>query len=257
MLLFLFTAKVDSANGDANNPIGNSKTLHDRRAASFRKSINQRSGTSDGLNQLTPSELVEYNPLLETHTPTTRLAYAKFKSFTLKRVKEEEKPSSSSSNNENAIENLEKEPSKNATTFENENTKSGSGGNSQTTSIQINQVHVLQQPQQHTTNNNNNGTVVSLNSENHPETLAPISKNNKKLIHFSPPSPVGESQQSNIQQHHLLHSSPKIDSSPTLSQKSIGKEHAFKKYEQFALKILAAFLGSSRSKHNFTKFLLL
>ena len=257
MLLFLFTAKVDSANGDANNPIGNSKTLHDRRAASFRKSINQRSGTSDGLNQLTPSELVEYNPLLETHTPTTRLAYAKFKSFTLKRVKEEEKPSSSSSNNENAIENLEKEPSKNATTFENENTKSGSGGNSQTTSIQINQVHVLQQPQQYTTNNNSNGTVVSLNSENHPETLAPISKINKKLIHFSPPSPVGESQQSNIQQHHLLHSSPKIDSSPTLSQKSIGKEHAFKKYEQFALKILAAFLGSSRSKHNFTKFLLL
>ena len=227
MLLFLFTAKVDSANGDANNPIGNSKTLHDRRAASFRKSINQRSETSDGLNQLTPSELVEYNPLLETHTPTTRLAYAKFKSFTLKRVKEEEKPSS---NNENAIENLEKEPSKNATTFENENTKSGSGsgGNSQTTSIQINQVHVLQQPQQHTTNNNNNGAVVSLNSENHPETLAPISKINKKLIHFSPPSPVGESQQSNIQQHHLLHSSPKIDSSPTLSQKSIGKEYALK-----------------------------
>ena len=250
MLLFLFTAKVDSANGDANNPIGNSKTLHDRRAASFRKSINQRSGTSDGLNQLTPSELVEYNPLLETHTPTTRLAYAKFKSFTLKRVKEEEKPSSSS-NNENAIENLEKEPSKNATTFENENTKSGSGGNSQTTSIQINQVHVLQQPQQHTTNNNNNGTVVSLNSENHPETLAPISKINKKLIHFSPPSPVGESQQSNIQQHHLLHSSPKIDSSPTLSQKSIGKEHAFKNTRCFFWEV------ASRSKHNFTKFFLL
>ena len=82
--IFFFTGKVDSANGDANNPIGSSKTLHDRRVASFRKSINQRGGSRDGLNQLTPSELVEYNPLLENHTPTTRLAYAKFKSFTLK-----------------------------------------------------------------------------------------------------------------------------------------------------------------------------
>ena len=110
---------MDSANGDANNPIGSSKTLHDRRAASFRKSINQRSVTSDGMNQLTPSELVEYNPLLETHTPTTRLAYAKFKSFTLKRVKEEK-----STNNDDAVENLEKKP-KHAATFENKN-ESGS-----------------------------------------------------------------------------------------------------------------------------------
>ena len=100
---------MDSANGDANNPIGSSKTLHDRRVASFRKSINQRGGSRDGLNQLTPSELVEYNPLLENHTPTTRLAYAKFKSFTLKGVKEEEKLS-------NDAENLEKKPKH--TTFE-------------------------------------------------------------------------------------------------------------------------------------------
>ena len=32
----------------------------------------------------TAAELVEYNPLLKNYTPTTRLAYAKFKSFALK-----------------------------------------------------------------------------------------------------------------------------------------------------------------------------
>ena len=91
------------------------------------------------------------------------------------------------------------------------------------TAIQI-QANVLQQPQQHT-NNNNNGRVVSLNSDHHPESLAPIiSKNNKKLIHFSPPTPA--EQQSNIQ--FQLQRSSKIDSSPTLSQKSIGKKHALK-----------------------------
>ena len=44
----------------------------------------ERGGSENDLDTLTAKELVIYNPLLKKHTPTTRLAYAKFKSFNLK-----------------------------------------------------------------------------------------------------------------------------------------------------------------------------
>jgi hypothetical protein len=50
--------------------------------ASFRQSVLSRGASQEDLNSLTDAELVDYNPLLADYTPTTRLAYAKFKSFT-------------------------------------------------------------------------------------------------------------------------------------------------------------------------------
>ena len=68
--------------------------------ASIRQTMVERGGTENDLDTLTPSELVSYNPLLKKYTPTTRLAYAKFKSFNLK--------SSSSNNNKNPFSNVAK-----------------------------------------------------------------------------------------------------------------------------------------------------
>ena len=52
--------------------------------ASIRRTMVERGGSENDLDTLTAKELVIYNPLLKKHTPTTRLAYAKFKSFNLK-----------------------------------------------------------------------------------------------------------------------------------------------------------------------------
>ena len=52
--------------------------------ASIRQTMVERGGTENDLDTLTASELVSYNPLLKKYTPTTRLAYAKFKSFHLR-----------------------------------------------------------------------------------------------------------------------------------------------------------------------------
>ena len=55
--------------------------------ASFRRTILARGGSEEELNKLSAAELVHINPLLQNYTPTTRLAYAKFKSFVTKDLK--------------------------------------------------------------------------------------------------------------------------------------------------------------------------
>ena len=49
--------------------------------ASFRKTMMMRGTSVEDLNAMTAEELVQYNPRLIDYTPTTRLAYAKFKTL--------------------------------------------------------------------------------------------------------------------------------------------------------------------------------
>lgn len=49
--------------------------------ASFRKTLLLRGTSVDDLNAMTAEELVQYNPKLAEYTPTTRIAYAKFKTL--------------------------------------------------------------------------------------------------------------------------------------------------------------------------------
>ena len=67
--------------------------------ASIRRTMVERGGTENDLDTLTASELVSYNPLLKKYTPTTRLAYAKFKSFNLKSSKRNDNPFSNIAKN--------------------------------------------------------------------------------------------------------------------------------------------------------------
>lgn len=87
VMLFLDAKRSPPSSGDGSvgvDHIGSNKTFQERRMASFRRTILARGGSEDELNTLTASELVNYNPLLKNYTPTTRLAYAKFKSFALR-----------------------------------------------------------------------------------------------------------------------------------------------------------------------------
>ena len=49
--------------------------------------VRDRGGSEDELHKLSADELVHFNPILKNYTPTTRLAYAKFKSFVAKDLK--------------------------------------------------------------------------------------------------------------------------------------------------------------------------
>ena len=49
--------------------------------ATFRKTLLLRGSSVEDLNAMTAEELVQYNPKLVDYTPTTRLAYAKFKTL--------------------------------------------------------------------------------------------------------------------------------------------------------------------------------
>ena len=75
--------------GSMVDPIGSTRTLQETRMASFRRTILARGGSQEEINKLSAAELVHYNPLLKNYTPTTRLAYAKFKSFVAKDFKVE------------------------------------------------------------------------------------------------------------------------------------------------------------------------
>ena len=55
--------------------------------ASFRKTMMLRGTSVEDLNTMTAEELVQYNPRLIDYTPTTRLAYAKFKTLGIEIVK--------------------------------------------------------------------------------------------------------------------------------------------------------------------------
>ena len=72
---------------DMIDPIGSTRNLQDTRMANFRRTILARGGSEDELHKLSADELVHFNPLLKNYTPTTRLAYAKFKSFVAKDLK--------------------------------------------------------------------------------------------------------------------------------------------------------------------------
>jgi hypothetical protein len=61
--------------------IGSTSTFQERRLASFRKTLLLRGTSVEDLNAMTAEELVQYNPRLIDYTPTTRLAYAKFKTL--------------------------------------------------------------------------------------------------------------------------------------------------------------------------------
>ena len=75
--------------GSMVDPIGSTRTLQESRMASFRRTILARGGSQEEINKLSAAELVHINPLLKNYTPTTRLAYAKFKSFVAKDFKVE------------------------------------------------------------------------------------------------------------------------------------------------------------------------
>ena len=74
-------------NNDMIDPIGSTRNLADTRMANFRRTILARGGSEDELHKLSADELVHFNPILKNYTPTTRLAYAKFKSFVAKDLK--------------------------------------------------------------------------------------------------------------------------------------------------------------------------
>lgn len=81
--------------------IGSSRTIAERRMASYRKTILARGGSQDDLNQMTAEELVEFNPKLRDYTPHTRLAYAKFKSLgKLSKLVKEPRPEFSRQNSQ-------------------------------------------------------------------------------------------------------------------------------------------------------------
>ena len=61
--------------------IGSTKAFEQRRLASFKKTLLLRGTSVEDLNGMTAEELVEYNPKLVDYTPTTRIAYAKFKTL--------------------------------------------------------------------------------------------------------------------------------------------------------------------------------
>jgi hypothetical protein len=61
--------------------IGSTRTFQEKRLATFRKTLLLRGSSVEDLNAMTAEELVQYNPKLVDYTPTTRLAYAKFKTL--------------------------------------------------------------------------------------------------------------------------------------------------------------------------------
>ena len=63
--------------------IGSSQTSLRRSQTSIRRRIQHENEML--LNTLNPDKIVEYNPNLENFSPTTRVAYAKFKVNTLKK----------------------------------------------------------------------------------------------------------------------------------------------------------------------------
>ena len=87
IIKFVFSERSRHPSEVSIDPIGSTRTFQDRRMASFRRTILARGGSQDELNSLTATELVNYNPLLKNYTPTTRLAYAKFKSFNIKNAR--------------------------------------------------------------------------------------------------------------------------------------------------------------------------
>ena len=82
--ILLSAPSEDGSEGTSSDQIGSDIALQQRRMASIRRTMVERGGSENDLDTLTAKELVIYNPLLKKHTPTTRLAYAKFKSFNLK-----------------------------------------------------------------------------------------------------------------------------------------------------------------------------
>ncbi|XP_069993732.1 transient receptor potential protein [Penaeus vannamei] len=69
--------------------IGSSETSLRRSQTSIRRRIQYENEKL--LKSLNPDDIAEYNPNLRSHTPTTRIAYAKFKVNTLKKEKEKQK----------------------------------------------------------------------------------------------------------------------------------------------------------------------
>ena len=73
-MLLLDKRKITQSNSDpiTTDPIGTAKTFHERRMASFRKTVLERGGSQEELSNLTATELTHYNPLLADYTPMTR-----------------------------------------------------------------------------------------------------------------------------------------------------------------------------------------
>ncbi|XP_066978141.1 transient receptor potential protein isoform X2 [Macrobrachium rosenbergii] len=69
--------------------IGSSETSLRRSQTSIKRRIQYENEKL--LQSMNPDNIAEYNPNLESHTPTTRVAYAKFKVATLKKEKEKQK----------------------------------------------------------------------------------------------------------------------------------------------------------------------
>lgn len=69
--------------------IGSSQTSLRRSQTSIRRRIQYENEKL--LSSLNPDDIAEYNPNLRAHTPTTRIAYARFKVNTLKKEKEKQK----------------------------------------------------------------------------------------------------------------------------------------------------------------------
>ncbi|XP_069177288.1 transient receptor potential protein [Procambarus clarkii] len=82
-----WNAKVSRASM-RRDQIGSSETSIKRSQSSIKRRIQYENEML--LKSLNPEMIAEYNPNLEVHTPTTRIAYARFKVNTLKKEKEKE-----------------------------------------------------------------------------------------------------------------------------------------------------------------------
>lgn len=189
-------ARTDSQSSfGQTDPIGSTRTFQERRMASFRKTILERGGSEEELNNLTASELVNYNPLLANYTPTTRLAYAKFKSFTLRGQAEFLQRQASINDDEDSV-----------TTFESESETASAKKPSQ-------KLQSLLQKK---------ASVASISIMEENEAGSPAkngSKVNNKLIYFSPDQSRVEQQQSPTPSQKRSHKgSPKTSKSESHSQ---------------------------------------
>nr|XP_040566985.1 LOW QUALITY PROTEIN: transient receptor potential protein-like [Lepeophtheirus salmonis] len=88
------------------DPIGSTRKFQERRANSFRNTLLARGSSLENIEKLSPDQLIDYNPKLKNYTPHTRLAYAKFKSYTIK-----SKDGRKKNENDATVENIDEKAS--------------------------------------------------------------------------------------------------------------------------------------------------